>query len=89
VGILAWVLFGLIVGAIARLLVPGRQPIGCLGTIALGVAGSLLGGWIGMLVSRGDRRFEPAGLIGSILGAILVLLLIRLIAGRRRPYRRW
>jgi uncharacterized membrane protein YeaQ/YmgE (transglycosylase-associated protein family) len=87
--ILAWLLFGLIVGAIARLLVPGRQPLGCLGTILLGVAGSLLGGFIGELLSPGRQRFEPAGILGSIFGAVLVLLIVKLLARNRPWYRRW
>jgi uncharacterized membrane protein YeaQ/YmgE (transglycosylase-associated protein family) len=87
--VLAWMVFGLVVGAIARLLVPGRQPIGCLGTIMLGVAGSLLGGFIGELLTSRHRGFEPAGILGSVLGAVLVLLLIQLVARRRGPYQRW
>ncbi|MEX0716272.1 MAG: GlsB/YeaQ/YmgE family stress response membrane protein [Planctomycetaceae bacterium] len=83
--ILGWIVFGLIAGWIARLLVPGRDPLGCLGTMLLGIAGSFVGGFIHHLLFRGDwGRFEPSSLIGSVLGAILLLLLGRWIGGRRR-----
>jgi len=80
--ILGFLLFGLIVGLIARLLMPGRQSIGMLGTMLLGVGGSLLGGVLGNLVagSHWDRPVT-AGWIGSILGS---LLLLALISSRRR-----
>ncbi len=69
--ILGWMLFGLIAGAVARLLVPGRQSIGLLATMALGIIGSLIGGGLTWLVT-GDPM-EPAGWIMSILGAVLLL----------------
>jgi uncharacterized membrane protein YeaQ/YmgE (transglycosylase-associated protein family) len=74
--LLAWVIFGAIVGWLARLLMPGRQPMGCFLTVLLGIAGSVIGGTLlGFLVSgRGDA---PAGWIGSILGAMLVLWLVQ------------
>lgn len=83
--ILGWILFGLVVGAIARFLVPGRDPMGWLGTILLGVAGSLLGGFLAMLIfghadelaETSAMGFEPAGFIGALIGGVLVLLLIR------------
>ncbi|MGC1275083.1 MAG: GlsB/YeaQ/YmgE family stress response membrane protein [Planctomycetaceae bacterium] len=82
--ILGWIVFGLIAGAIARLLVPGRQPIGILGTIVLGVIGSFVGGFLGNLLFGGGDVFAPtaAGWIGSILGAIIVLLIWLAIAKR-------
>ena len=83
--ILVWCVFGLVAGGIARFLVPGRDPMGCLGTIALGVVGSLLGGFIASLIQGGDRdALSGVGMIGSVIGAILVLLLIRQF---RRPRR--
>ncbi len=86
--IFAWIVVGLIAGALARLLVPGRHRIGCIGTILVGVAGSIVGGLVGDLFQSGHQTFEPAGLIGSILGAILVLLLLEALA-RRPPSRPW
>jgi uncharacterized membrane protein YeaQ/YmgE (transglycosylase-associated protein family) len=82
--ILGWIVFGLIVGAIARLLVPGRDPMGWIGTILLGVAGSLLGGFLGSLIfgqadelANTGMGFAPAGFIGALIGGIIVLLLVR------------
>jgi uncharacterized membrane protein YeaQ/YmgE (transglycosylase-associated protein family) len=84
------IVVGLIAGLLARLLVPGRDPIGILGTILLGIAGSFVGGFIWNLIEY-DRfaphRFHPVGIIGSILGAIVVLLLLR-VSGLERGRRR-
>jgi uncharacterized membrane protein YeaQ/YmgE (transglycosylase-associated protein family) len=83
--IIVWLLVGLIAGAIARLLVPGRDPMGWLGTLALGLVGSLIGGFLAQLFFRGDAQgFSPAGLIGSIIGAIIALLVWRAMTDRRR-----
>jgi uncharacterized membrane protein YeaQ/YmgE (transglycosylase-associated protein family) len=88
--IIAVLLVGLIVGAIARLLMPGRDPIGIFGTIVLGIAGSFVGGFLQNLIeyhSLSVRSFHPVGLIGSIIGAWVLLLLLRLThlePGRRR-----
>jgi uncharacterized membrane protein YeaQ/YmgE (transglycosylase-associated protein family) len=86
---------GLIAGAIARLLLPGRDPMGLLGTIALGVLGSFVGGFLQNLLfyhTMSIHRIHPVGIIGSIIGAFLVLLLLRASGherGRsRRRYRR-
>jgi uncharacterized membrane protein YeaQ/YmgE (transglycosylase-associated protein family) len=81
--VVAWVLVGLVAGAVARLIVPARQPLGCGGTIVLGLGGSLLGGWLATVVLEENGDFSPAGLLGSILGAVLILLGLRLLAGRR------
>jgi uncharacterized membrane protein YeaQ/YmgE (transglycosylase-associated protein family) len=81
---------GLIAGAVARLLVPGRDPMGVLGTIALGVVGSFLGGFLQNLLFYHNfdiRHPHATGIIGSVIGAIIVLLLLRL-AGRGRGARR-
>lgn len=83
-GILIWLLVGLVAGAIARLLVPGRDPMGCLGTLALGLAGSLIGGFLGNLIFDNDFRISAAGVIGSIIGAVILLLILRATAGRKR-----
>lgn len=80
--ILGWILFGLVVGAIAKLLMPGNDPGGWIVTILLGIAGSFVGGFLGqMLFGTGS---QAAGWIGSILGAMLLLLIYRLVIGRRR-----
>jgi uncharacterized membrane protein YeaQ/YmgE (transglycosylase-associated protein family) len=73
---LIWmVIVGLIVGALARFFYPGAVAMGWLGTILLGIVGSLVGGFIGSLFSRGRAGFQPAGIILSVIGAILVLWL--------------
>ncbi|MEX0703781.1 MAG: GlsB/YeaQ/YmgE family stress response membrane protein [Planctomycetales bacterium] len=83
--ILGWIVFGLIAGGIARLLMPGHDPMGCLGTILLGIAGSFVGGFIYHLLFRGDwGEFHAASLIGSVLGAILLLFIGRKMGPRRR-----
>ena len=83
--IVGWIVFGLVVGFIARALVPGRDDSGVLRTIALGVVGSVLGGFVFGLLTVGFRGFQPAGWIGSIIGAVIVLLLYnKLVVGRRR-----
>jgi uncharacterized membrane protein YeaQ/YmgE (transglycosylase-associated protein family) len=82
-GIIVWLIIGLIAGALARLLVPGRDPMGFLGTLLLGLVGSVIGGFVGGLLTEGDDTFDPAGIIGSVLGAIVALLLWRAVAGRR------
>jgi uncharacterized membrane protein YeaQ/YmgE (transglycosylase-associated protein family) len=81
-----WLIIGLVAGAIARFLVPGRDPMGWIATLLLGLVGSLIGGFIGGLFTEGDDTFDPAGLIGSVLGAIVALLIYRATIGRReRP----
>jgi uncharacterized membrane protein YeaQ/YmgE (transglycosylase-associated protein family) len=82
--IIWWLLVGLVAGAIARLLVPGRDPMGWVATLVLGLVGSIIGGLIGDLFTEGDQDFDPAGLLGSILGAIIALLIYRAATGRRR-----
>jgi uncharacterized membrane protein YeaQ/YmgE (transglycosylase-associated protein family) len=84
VNIIWWLIVGLIAGFLARLLVPGRDPMGFLGTLALGLVGSLVGGFLGSLLFESEGDFDPAGLIGSIIGAIIALLIWRAISGRRR-----
>ena len=75
-GFMWWLIIGLIAGGLARLLVPGRQPMGLLMTMVLGLVGSIIGGFISSLLFGHDPRdpgFHASGLIGSTLGAILVL----------------
>ena len=81
-GILTWILFGLVVGVIAKLLMPGRDPGGFIVTILLGIAGALLGGFIGQAMGFYGPN-DSAGWIVSILGAILLLALYRMMARRR------
>ncbi|HYF47775.1 MAG TPA: GlsB/YeaQ/YmgE family stress response membrane protein [Planctomycetota bacterium] len=81
--ILGWVLFGLVVGIIAKLLMPGRDPGGFIVTMLLGIAGSLIGGYIGMMFGGSG---DASGWIGSILCAMLLLFLYRLIVGRRERH---
>src|SRR3989442_5147989 len=80
--ILGWLLFGLIVGAIAKFLMPGRDPGGWIVTILLGIAGSFVGGFLASALL--GRQEQTAGWIGSIIGAIVLLFIYRLIVGRRR-----
>ena len=89
--IIVLLIVGFIVGAIARLLMPGRDPIGIVGTIVLGVAGSFVGGFLQNLVENHTltvHSFHAVGLIGSVIGAWVLLLLLRLtgLEGRRRRY---
>ena len=84
--ILSWMLFGLIAGAIARFLHPGRDAMGWGGTILLGIAGSLVGGGIAYLLKLGLRPYSPGGLIFSVIGAI-VLLAGGWFSTRPRPFR--
>jgi uncharacterized membrane protein YeaQ/YmgE (transglycosylase-associated protein family) len=81
-GILGWILFGLIVGAIAKLLMPGRDPGGIIVTMLLGIAGAVLGGFAGRAMGLYNEG-EPAGFIMATLGAILLLALYRMMVGRR------
>jgi len=83
-GILGWILFGLFVGIVAKLLMPGRDPGGFIVTILLGIAGALLGGFLGRAAGL-YREGDPVGFIMAVLGSIVVLVLYRLVA--RRPHR--
>lgn len=76
-GLILWLLMGLIAGAIARFLVPGRDPMGWLGTMVLGLVGSLVGGFLGNLIAGNGLDVDPAGLIGSIIGAVVALIVYR------------
>ena len=83
-GLIAFVIFGLIVGFLARAIMPGRQSMGILATIMLGVAGSFVGGLIGSAISgRPVTDLHPGGLIGSILGALLILAVLGFGTRRR------
>ena len=81
-GILGWILFGLVAGVIAKLVMPGRDPGGFIITILLGIAGAFLGGFIGRAMGFYGEG-EAAGMLMSILGAVLLLAIYRVAVGRR------
>jgi uncharacterized membrane protein YeaQ/YmgE (transglycosylase-associated protein family) len=84
-GIIAWIVFGFIVGLIARAVVPGRQSMGFILTTLLGVAGSLIGGLVATAISGSSlTAFRGAGFIGSLVGAVLLLLIAGAVLGSRR-----
>ena len=80
--ILGWILFGLIVGLVAKLLMPGRDPGGIIVTMLLGIAGALLGGFLGQAMGL-YRAGEAAGFVMSLVGAVALLVLYRLMVRRR------
>jgi len=80
---LLWmIIVGLIVGAIAKLLMPGRDPGGIIVTMLLGIAGSILAGFLGRSIGW-YQQGEPVGFLASVIGAIIILAIYRLIVGRR------
>jgi uncharacterized membrane protein YeaQ/YmgE (transglycosylase-associated protein family) len=81
--ILGWIFFGLIVGIIAKLLMPGRDPGGFIVTILLGIAGALVGGFLGRALGL-YREGDAAGFLMSVVGAIVLLVIYRMAVGRRR-----
>ena len=84
--IISLIVVGIIAGAVARLVVPGRQNISIPMTILLGIIWSFVGGFLGFLIFQHDPMggfFQPAGIIGSIIGAIIVLLIYIRVSGRR------
>ncbi|HET8569702.1 MAG TPA: GlsB/YeaQ/YmgE family stress response membrane protein [Candidatus Limnocylindria bacterium] len=83
VGLLVFLIMGLIAGFIARALMPGPDPMGWVGTMVLGVIGSFVGGTLAALLFGGTLQLSAAGLIGSIIGAIIALWIWRTMAGRR------
>lgn len=82
--LIGWIVFGLIVGAIARLLIPGRDPMGWIATILLGIVGSVVGGMIAFALRLGIAPYQPAGWIFSIIGGIVALLGYYWLTGARR-----
>jgi len=81
--VLGWIVFGLIVGIVAKLLMPGKDPGGMIVTMALGIVGAMLGGFIGRSMGLYGAN-QGAGFLMSVVGAIVVLLIYRLAVGRRR-----
>jgi uncharacterized membrane protein YeaQ/YmgE (transglycosylase-associated protein family) len=82
-GLIGTLVIGLIIGAVAKLLMPGRDPGGCLVTILLGIVGALVAGYVGRAIGWYEPG-EPAGFIASVIGAMLLLLIYRLFL-RRQP----
>lgn len=82
-GILGWIVIGFLAGGIAKLLMPGKDPGGCIVTILLGVAGAVLAGFIGKSIGW-YRADEAAGFLAAIVGAFIILLLYRIIVRSRR-----
>jgi uncharacterized membrane protein YeaQ/YmgE (transglycosylase-associated protein family) len=82
-GALIWTLIiGLVVGGIAKLLMPGKDPGGCIITILLGIAGAFIAGYLGRVLGW-YQPGQPAGFIASVIGAMILLLIYRMIAGKR------
>jgi uncharacterized membrane protein YeaQ/YmgE (transglycosylase-associated protein family) len=79
--ILGWILFGFVVGLIARVVMPGRDPLGLIGTTVLGIIGALLAGWLGSAVGW-YRADEGAGFIAATIGAVVVLAIYHMVVGR-------
>ncbi|WP_106478728.1 GlsB/YeaQ/YmgE family stress response membrane protein [Phytohalomonas tamaricis] len=79
-GIITWIIFGLIAGAIAKLIMPGKDPGGFIVTIIIGILGAVVGGWIGTALGLGDvSGFNFGSFIIAVLGAIILLILYRVI----------
>ncbi len=84
-GIIAWIVFGFVVGLIARAVVPGRQHMGFMMTTLLGIAGSIVGGIVGQAISGAPQSgLSPAGFLGSLVGAIVLLAVAGMVMGQRR-----
>ena len=81
-GILGWIFFGLIIGALAKFVMPGRDPGGIIVTMLLGIAGAVLGGFVGRAMGF-YAEGEPAGWIMAFIGAVVLLVIYRMMVGRR------
>jgi uncharacterized membrane protein YeaQ/YmgE (transglycosylase-associated protein family) len=81
-GILGWILFGLVVGIVAKLIMPGKDPGGFIVTILIGIVGALVGGFLGRLLNLYEPG-QPAGFIGATLGSILLLWIYRVVTRRK------
>jgi uncharacterized membrane protein YeaQ/YmgE (transglycosylase-associated protein family) len=84
-GWLSWIVFGLLAGAVARMVVPGKHRIGCLPTIAVGIVGALIGGLIGQVVlgHKVHFGFDLGPFVLAVIGAVVLLLALEALAGRR------
>ena len=81
-GIIGWIIIGGLAGGLAKLIMPGRDPGGCIVTVVLGIAGALVAGFIGRSIGWYDGG-DGAGFIAAVVGAIIILVVYRLIARRR------
>lgn len=81
-GVIGWIIFGLIVGIVAKLLMPGRDPGGMIVTILLGIAGAMVGGFLGRQLGW-YQPGQPAGFFFATLGAVLLLIIYRMLTRRR------
>jgi uncharacterized membrane protein YeaQ/YmgE (transglycosylase-associated protein family) len=81
-GVIGWIVFGLVVGIVAKFVVPGRDPGGIIVTVLLGMVGALLGGFLGRGLGW-YREGDPVGFIMAVVGSVVLLLLYRMLAGRR------
>lgn len=81
-GLIIWLIVGLLAGFIARALVPGSDPMGVVGTLVLGLVGSLVGGFLGNLLFGGDLDISAAGIVGSVIGAVIALVAYRAMNAR-------
>ena len=79
--IVVWIIFGLIVGIVAKFLMPGRDPGGFILTAVLGIVGALVGGWLGRVLNL-YQPGQPAGFIMAVVGAVILLFVYRMVAGR-------
>lgn len=89
--VISFIIIGLIAGALARLLVPGKDSMGILATIVLGMVGSFIGGFLGYVLFHKDGQnglLQTSGIIGSVIGAVIALLVYRAVGGRRVAARR-
>lgn len=83
-GILTWIIFGLIAGAIAKMIAPGNQSMGWLMTIILGIVGAFVGGWVGTLLGLGDvDGFNIGSMALAVVGAVLLLFIFGMTSRRR------
>jgi uncharacterized membrane protein YeaQ/YmgE (transglycosylase-associated protein family) len=81
-GVIGWIFFGLLVGIVGKLLMPGRDPGGWIVTILLGIGGALIAGFLGQSLGM-YREGEPAGFIMAVIGSIILLVLYRMFVGRK------
>lgn len=83
-GLISWVLFGLVAGVVAKLLMPGKDPGGCIVTSLIGIAGALLGGFIATALGFGGvAAWDLRSFVVAVIGAILLLVIYRALSGRR------
>jgi uncharacterized membrane protein YeaQ/YmgE (transglycosylase-associated protein family) len=82
-GVIGWIIFGLVVGVVAKFLMPGRDPGGFVITAIIGIVGALLGGYLGRAIGW-YREGDPVGFVVAVIGSIILLALYRMMVGRRQ-----